>query len=275
MAVHILNGDNMDTGEVSVGLLGPLQVAHRGKSYGVGPNRARALLAVLALSAQEVVSIDFLIDELLTDRPWKNPKNALQAGVHRLRDALERITGTPGTLMVRTSANGYLLDVPPARVDAHRFDTLAAQGAALLPHAPDGAVAVLEEALALWRGDALLDVLGGLRCQNQMSRLASQRLSTLEDLYEAKLVGGGYRVVNGLEQLALEHPERERLTELLMVALYRSGRQQEALATFQRVRSWLQDELGVEPGRKLRSLQRAILTQDVAIDARLPQTSAS
>ncbi|WP_199812436.1 AfsR/SARP family transcriptional regulator [Streptomyces sp. NRRL S-337] len=275
MALHILNGDNMDTGEVSVGLLGPLQVAHRGKSYGVGPNRARALLAVLALSAQEVVSIDFLIDELLTDRPWKNPKNALQAGVHRLRDALERITGTPGTLMVRTSANGYLLDVPPSRVDAHRFDTLAAQGAALLPHAPDEAVTVLEKALALWRGDALLDVLGGLRCQNQMSRLASQRLSTLEDLYEAKLVGGGYRVVNGLEQLALEHPERERLTELLMVALYRSGRQQEALATFQRVRSWLQDELGVEPGRKLRSLQRAILTQDVAIDARLPQTSAS
>ncbi len=256
-------------GERTLGIdfLGPFQVSVGHTRSSVGPNRARTLLAVLAFTPGQVVSMDFLIDELLTGAPSKNPRNALQAGMHRLRTALEKVTGLPGSSLVCTSANGYLLDVPDHAVDAHRFDRLATRGSALVQRSPDEAITVLEESLQLWRGAALLDVSGGLRCQTQVTRLNNQRLSALEDLYEARLISGAGNVVGGLEQLAAEHPERERISELLMLALYRSGRRREALETFHRARSWLRVELGLEPGRKIRSLQEAILTEDSAIDA--------
>ncbi|MGW4808130.1 AfsR/SARP family transcriptional regulator [Kitasatospora sp. NPDC004272] len=255
---------------VSVEILGSLRVSVDDRYDGIGANRVRTLLAVLSFSVGEVVSMDVLIEELFSDQASKNPKNALQANMRRLRTSLELATGVPGNLLVPTSANGYLLDLPPEAVDARRFDTLAARGAALLRDQPYEAAQQLEEALRLWRGPALLDVSGGLRCDSQVNRLNSRRLDALEDLYEARMsVGAGGNTANELEQLACEHPERERISELLMLALYRAGRQGEALATFQRVRSWLNTELGLEPRKKMRGLQQAILAQDPSIDAGL------
>ncbi len=236
----------------------------------LGANRVRTLLAVLAFTPGEVVSVDLLMEELSTDQDSKNPKNALQANMRRLRISLESMTGVPGNLLVRTSANGYLLDLPPDAVDAHRFDGLATRGSALFHVSPHEAARILDEALRLWRGQALADVAGGLRCTAYANRLAGRRLGALEDLYEARLsIGREAAVVSALEQLACEHPERERMAELLMLALYRMGRQGDALAVFQRVRAWLNTELGLEPRKKMRRIQEAILMQDPAIDAGL------
>ncbi|MER5551545.1 AfsR/SARP family transcriptional regulator [Streptomyces sp. NPDC002793] len=249
-------------------LLGPSRVVWGGRAVTIGPHRARALLAVLAFTPGEVVSTDFLIDELLADGRSKNPKNALQASMHRLRTTLEDY-GIPGAPLVRTSVGGYLLALPRPAVDAHRFEELAARGSALTRTDPRAAVRHLEEALRLWRGPALADVAGGRRCESHTVRLEGLRLGALEDLYEARLaVSFDRSTVAELEQLAIEHPERERISELLMIALYRSGRQGEALATFQRVRSWLNGELGLEPGSTIRAVQKAILVQDPWLDGR-------
>ncbi|MFD5409710.1 AfsR/SARP family transcriptional regulator [Streptomyces nojiriensis] len=234
----------------------------------LGANRVRTLLAVLAFTPGEVVSVDLLMEELATDQDSKNPKNALQANMRRLRTSLEDMTGVPGNLLVRTSANSYLLDLPRDAVDAHRFDDLATRGSALLHDSPHEAAQLLDEALRLWRGQALADVAGGLTCIAHANRLAGRRLGALEDLYEARLrIGREAAVVSALEQLACEHPERERMSELLMLALYRVGRQGDALAVFQRVRAWLNTELGLEPRKRMRRIQEAILMQDPAIDA--------
>ncbi|MFE3323812.1 BTAD domain-containing putative transcriptional regulator [Streptomyces sp. NPDC059176] len=251
-------------------ILGPLRFSVDNRHGTIGANRVRTLLAVLGLTPREVVSIDFLVEELFGEIPSKNPKNALQANIRRLRSFLEQTTGVPGNLLVRTSNNGYLLDLPSEAVDARRFEALAAKGAGLVRDRPLEAIAVLEEALRLWRGPALLDVAGGHRCRTQASLLNNQRVASLEDLYGARLAVGvdDRNTVQGLEQLAAEHPERERISELLMLALYRTGRQGEALAAFQRVRSWLKSELGLEPGKSMRRIQQAILAQDPAIDAR-------
>lgn len=254
---------------LSIELLGSTQVTVGGHARRLGANRVRTLLAVLAFAPGEVVSVDLLMEELSTDQDSKNPKNALQANMRRLRTSLEEVTGVPGNLLVRTSANGYLLDLAPDAVDALRFDDLAARGSALLHDAPHEAALLLDEALRLWRGQALADVAGGLRCIAYANGLAGRRLGALEDLYEARLSIGreAAAVVSALEQLAAEHPERERMSELLMLALYRVGRQGDALAVFQRVRAWLNTELGLEPRKKMRRIQEAILLQDPAIDA--------
>ncbi len=255
---------------ISIEILGPLRIAARNQYSTIGASRVRTLLAVLAFSPGEVVSIDFLISELFSEQPSKNPKNALQANMRRLRTSLEAATGVPGHTLVSTSANGYLLNLPPDAVDAERFSALAARGAALVHERPQEATTLLEEALTLWRGLALLDVSGGLHCQAQLNLLNNQRLGAFEDLYEARLLTGSARsIVNELEQLTISHPERERIAILLILALYQTDRQGDALAAFQRIREWLNMELGLEPGKKLRRLQRAILTQDPSIDSGL------
>ncbi|WP_345039781.1 AfsR/SARP family transcriptional regulator [Streptomyces sannanensis] len=253
-------------------MLGPSRVVWDGHAITIGPHRARALLAVLAFTPGEVVSTDFLIDELLADGNSRNPKNALQASMRRLRTILDD-NGIPGGRLVRTSVGGYLLALPRPAVDAHRFEELAARGSALARDDPRAAIPLLEQALRLWRGPALADIAAGRRCGSQVARLEGLRLGALEDLYEARLAFRTDRsTVAELEQLAIEHPERERISELLMIALYRSGRQGEALATFQRVRTWLNRELGLEPGSAMRALQKAILVQDPTLDGRPVET---
>ncbi|MFF8290564.1 BTAD domain-containing putative transcriptional regulator [Streptomyces sp. NPDC016309] len=225
--------------------------------------RVSSVLALLALAPGQPVPVDQLMDELWGDERMANAKNALQANVTRLRRLLASVAGRDGRDLVRTVGTGYVLDVPAESVDAHRFAGLADRGAALVGPDPALAVRLLEKALGMWRGSALLDVSEGFRCRSASVRLEERRLTAHEDLVTAKLAVGVERVpVPELRQLAAEHPGRERLSELLMLALYRDGRQTEALDVFHRARRRLAEDLGVEPGRSLHAVYEAILHQD-------------
>lgn len=225
--------------------------------------RVSSVLALLALAPGQPVPFDQLVDELWGDERIANAKNALQANVTRLRKLLASVAGREGRELVRTVGTGYLLDVTPESVDAHRFVALADEGAALVGRTPAAAARALEEALGMWRGTALLDVSEGFRCRTASVSLEERRLTAYEDWVTARLAAGGERVpVPELRQLATEHPGRERLSELLMLALYRDGRQTEALDVFHQTRRRLAEDLGVEPGRSLHAVYEAILHQD-------------
>jgi DNA-binding SARP family transcriptional activator len=251
---------------MEIQILGSLAVTHGESRYGVASTRVRTILALLAVSPGTPLPFDQLVDELWADRPMGNARNALQANVGRLRKLLESVTGRRGDELVRTVGSGYSLEIAAESVDARRFLDLAAEGAAHVEHQPARAVELLETALGLWRGPALFDVCDGMRCRIEAARLDERRLSAREDLITAKLANGEERgVVPELRQLAAEHPERERFSEQLMLALYRDGRQTEALDVFHRARRRLASELGLEPGRALRRLYQAILVQDAVL----------
>ncbi|MEU9714600.1 AfsR/SARP family transcriptional regulator [Streptomyces sp. NPDC047976] len=228
--------------------------------------RVSAVLALLALSPGQPVPFDQLVDELWGDGRIANAKNALQATVTRLRKLLVSVTGRQGSDLIQTVGGGYVLHVPKESVDAHRFLALADRGAALVGADAPRAVEVLEQGLGMWRGAALMDVSEGFRCRTEAAHLDERRLTAYEDLVTAKLAVGLERVsVPELRQLAAEHPGRERLSELLMLALYRDGRQTEALEVFHDARRRLADDLGLEPGRSLHEIYQAILKQDDAL----------
>jgi SARP family transcriptional regulator, regulator of embCAB operon len=254
---------------LNIDFLGPLAVSSAGRRSDVGSRKVRTVLAILALSPGVPIPFHLLVDELWADKPMGNARNALQANIARLRKILTNARaaeGADGDEVIHTVSSGYLLDVPPESVDAHRFRTLADLGAARVESSPREAIVLLEQALRLWRGPALFDVLDGERCRAEAARLDERRLTAREDLIAARLANAEERsVVPELKQLVAEHPERERLSEQLMLALYRTGRQTEALNVFHYIRSWLGDELGLEPGRSLRSLYQAILAQDVVL----------
>ncbi|HEX4704924.1 MAG TPA: AfsR/SARP family transcriptional regulator [Pseudonocardiaceae bacterium] len=248
---------------IQVNILGPLVLVCDSQEYDVGSARFRTLLGLLALAPGTPMSTDQLVDELWPDREISNARNALQANVVRLRRKLESITGRPGETLIRTTTVGYLLDLPADAVDACGFTSTADHGAALLASDPERAAALLERALLMWRGPVLFDVTGGPRCANAAIRLRERWLAAQEDLVDAKLAIGGERtVIPQLRQLIAEHPERERFSELLMIALYRDGRQAEAVATFHTARKWLDRELGLQPGRSLSRLYGSILRQE-------------
>ncbi|GAA2398733.1 AfsR/SARP family transcriptional regulator [Streptomyces glaucosporus] len=220
-------------------------------------------MTLLALSPGVPVHFDQIVDELWPNQSMANPRNALQANVGRLRKFLKTVAGQGGDLLVRTAGNGYVLDVPAEAVDAHRFVEMADTGTELVRRDPVGAVAKLESALSLWRGPALLDACDGLRCRVRAAYLEERRITAYEDLIESKLAIDVERVpLAELRQLADEHSGHERLSELLMLALYRDGRQGEALEVFHGARRRLADDLGLEPGRALRRVYQAILNQD-------------
>lgn len=248
---------------MEIHILGSLVLTQGSQRWGVASKRVSSVLALLALTPGQPVPFDQLVDELWGDGRIANAKNALQANVTRLRKLLASITGRQGSELVRTVGGGYLLDVPTESVDAHRFLNLANRGAALVAQEPALAVELLERALGMWRGAALLDVCEGFRCRTEAAHLDERRLTAYEDLTTAKLAVGVERVsVPELRQLAIEHPGRERLSELLMLALYRDGRQTEALEVFHGTRRRLADDLGLEPGRSLHEIYEAILKQD-------------
>jgi DNA-binding SARP family transcriptional activator len=248
---------------VEIQLLGSLVINRGSRSWGVTSKRVSSVLALLALTPRQPVPFDQLVDELWGDEHMANAKNALQANVTRLRKLLASVAEREGRDVVRTIGTGYLLDVVPESVDVHLFVALADQGAALVGRDPAAAARLLERALGMWRGAALLDVSEGFRCRTASVRLEERRLTAYEDLVTAKLAVGVERVpAPELRQLAAEHPGRERLSELLMLALYRDGRQTEALDVFHRTRRRLADDLGVEPGRSLHAVYEAILHQD-------------
>jgi predicted ATPase/DNA-binding SARP family transcriptional activator len=247
------------------GILGPLSVADGERPIVIPGAKPRALLVLLVLHAGRMVSTDRLVDGLWGEHLPADPANALQALVSRLRRALN----PSGELaLVRSHPSGYLLAVDPEQVDAVRFQRLAADGhAALAAGRPDAAAALLAEGLALWRGPALADVAHESFAQGEVARLTELRLAAVEDRIEADLALGRHAAVVGeLEALVAEHPLRERLRGQLMRALYRSGRQAEALEAYRRTRTLLGEELGLDPSPELQRLEAAVLAQDAGLD---------
>ena len=243
-------------------ILGPLEVFDDGRTLELGGARQRALLAVLLLRRGEVVTADRLIEELYGERPPATAVKSLQVHMSRLRKAL----GRDGSL--RTAAAGYVLEIAPEQLDAERFVQLLDRGRRALARGESAdAGARFREALALWRGSPLSDLTYHAFAQNEIARLEELRLAALEYRIEADLECGQHATVTAeLDRLVAEHPLRERLREQLMLALYRSGRQAEALDVYQAGRRALVDEIGIEPGRQLRQLHLAILRQDASLD---------
>lgn len=236
----------------------------------IGAPKVRALLAVLLLHRGEVVSTDRLIDALWGARASPTAARTLQVYVSNLRKAL-------GDGLLVTQGRGYLLHIEPGQLDVDRFEALVAQGRVALEHGDAlTAASVLREALGVWRGPALADFAYESFALAEIARLEEARLAALEDRIDADLASGEHaRLVGELEALVREHPLRDRLRGQLMVALYRSGRQADALQAYQGARRELLDELGLEPGRALQDLERAILAQDPALDSPGPPTARS
>jgi class 3 adenylate cyclase len=233
-------------------ILGPLEVVENGQQINLGGAKHRALLAILLLHANEVVSTDRLIDALWEKEAPQTGRKALQVYVSQLRKTL-------GRDRLETRAPGYRLRVAAGELDLERFEVLAAEGR-------------VQEALALWRGQPLAEFAYQRFAQSEIERLEELRVALLEQRIEEQLEQGKHAsLVGELEAIVREHPLRERLRAQLMLALYRSGRQAEALEAFQQARRALVDGLGIDPGRSLRELERAILQQDsdLELDAAL------
>ena len=245
-------------------ILGPLEVLHEGRKVALVGSKQRALLTLLLLHANETLSTDRLVDELWGERPPANAAKTVQMQVSRLRKALAAGSGNSSVGPVVTRERGYELTLDPDRLDSQCFERLVAEGRSeLVGGNPERAVAVLEEALSLWRGAPLAEVAYEPFAQRERSRLEDLRVAAWEQLIEAKLgLGRHAEVVTQLEALIGDHPYRERLRAQLMLALYRSDRQADALQAYQDARRTLVEELGVEPGERLRELERAILAQD-------------
>ena len=248
-------------------ILGSLEVLDEGRAITLGGSKQRALLALLLLHPNETLSTDRLVDELWGERPPANAAKSVQMQISRLRKVLAGEAGNGSAGLVVTRERGYELRLDPERLDAHRFERLVAEGRRELEaRRPQRAVSTLEGALSLWRGAPLAELAYEPFAQGEIGRLEGLRIAALEELIEAKLALGRHAdVVERLEALIGEHPYRERLRAQLMLALYRSDRQADALQAYQNARRTLVEELGIEPGERLRELERAILAQDPAL----------
>jgi DNA-binding SARP family transcriptional activator len=242
-------------------ILGPLEVWDGGGEVSLGGPKPRALLAGLLLHPNEVVPTDRLIEELWGEDSPEDAAAALRVNVSRLRKAL------PQDLLT-TRSPGYVLHVEPDQLDLHRFERLVDEGRSLLARGlAEDAAARLREALALWRGPALADFTYESFAQPAIARLEEIRLAALELRIAGDLDSGRHdELVAELEALVAAHPLRERLRTQLMTALYRAGRQAEALDVYQDARRALVDELGIEPSPALHDLERAILRQDPSLN---------
>lgn len=245
-----------------------------GREVALGGTRQRSLLAVLLVRANEVVSTDRLVDELWAERPPDTAATALHGLVSQLRKVLEpeRGPGAPGAVLV-TRPPGYLLRADLGTVDAARFEQLLADGRGLLDAGDPGrAAGRLREALGLWRGPALSGADETPTTHAEAMRLDELRLEALEERIDADLaLGRGHELVPELAALVDREPLRERLRGQLMLALYRSGRQADALALYQETRITFSARLGIEPSPRLRELEKAMLRQDPELDAGLPR----
>lgn len=254
---------------VELRVLGPLEVVESGAGIELGPYKQRVVLAVLLTVPGRVVSMDRLVDELWPDEQPDRATASLQAYVSKLRRLLE-----PGrdrrdrSQLLASRAPGWVLQVDPECIDAVRFERIAAEGQALAASGrrPE-AVSVLTEALALWRGPAYADFAEVRSCRAEAARLEELRLGAFEQLVDCRLdLGEARGVVPELEALVAEHPYRERFWAQLMLALYRSDRQADALRAYGQARERLVEELGVDPGPALRELESRILAQDPKLD---------
>jgi class 3 adenylate cyclase/DNA-binding SARP family transcriptional activator/predicted ATPase len=254
---------------VEFGILGPLAVWSEGRELVLGAAKQRALLASLLLRAGEPVPVARLVDDLWGERPPATAVKAAQVYVSQLRKTL-------GEGVIETHPLGYLLRLEPDDVDVHRFERRLERGRRLLAEGDAAEAATeLSAALATWRGPALADFRYEAFARNEAARLDELRVVALEARLEAELALGRHaEAVPELETLVQEHPLRESLRGLLMLALYRTGRQADALAVYQQTREVLREELGLSPGRALQELERAILVQDPALQPRRPAPAA-
>jgi predicted ATPase/class 3 adenylate cyclase len=248
-------------------ILGPLEVLDEDRAVTLSGSKQRALLALFLVHANETLTTDRLIDELWGAHPPARAAKTVQMHVSRLRRAL----GADGGMIV-TREGGYELRLRPEQLDSLQFEWLSAQGSGDLGAGrPEAALERLAAALSLWHDSPLADLAYEPFAQRETERLLELRAATLEHLIEAKLLlGRQSEVIVDLERLVAEHPYRERLRAQLMLALYRSERQAEALQAYQDARRRLVEDLGIEPGERLRELERQILAQDPSLSA--PET---
>jgi YVTN family beta-propeller protein len=249
--------------QLEIRLLGPVEATIGERPLALGRRMQRALLALLALNANRVVSSDRLLDALWGERPPPTAPVALYGLISALRKLLE----PQAAELLVTKAPGYVLELPPDQIDVGRFELLAAEGRrALAADDAETASATLTEALALWRGPPLEDLAFLPFAQSEIGRLEELRLAVTEDRIDADLARGrNGDLVPELESLVAEHPLRERTRAQLMLALYRSGRQADALAAYREARTVLVDGLGLEPSAELQALERAILSHDLSL----------
>lgn len=251
---------------MEVRLLGPVEVvADDGSVVAVPGQKLQLLLAALAVERGRVVSPDRLVDILYGDDPPRQPANSLQVLVSRLRRSL---ASADDGRVIETSDAGYALVAGDGlRTDVERFERLVARARPMLVDDPGSAVIDLRDALDLVRGEPLAGLPGDGWARAERTRITESRLAATEDRIDAELATGHHTsVVGELERLTAEHPLRERLWGQLVLALYRCGRQADALRAYQHARDRLVDELGIEPGAELRRLEAAVLAQDPALD---------
>lgn len=245
-------------------VLGPVEASADSVPLELGGPKQRAVLALLLLRPNEFVSRERLIDEIWGDAPPATARETVKVYVSRLRRLLST---DAGPVPLATRGGGYLLAIDPEQVDLHRFDRLAECGSeALAAGDAEGAAALLRDALALWRGPPLADLADVAFAPAERSRLEELRLAALEERIDADLMlGHATAVVPELQQLTHEHPYRERLHRQLMLALYRSSRQADALHVYRSLRRRLASELGLEPSSDSRELERAVLAADAGL----------
>jgi DNA-binding SARP family transcriptional activator len=246
-------------------VLGPMEIHVAGRRVPVrGPMRQRLLAAFLAARG-ELVTVESLVDELWGTTPPPKLENALQAQISRVRRQLEGLEPDRAAPRFVTTAVGYRFLVEPHEIDATAFaavvDTIRARTASREPSADD--ILALRRALRMWRGPIHGGLAGGRLCRTATARIAESRLAAQELLYELELgSGGAARIIPELTELVVQHPLHERFCGQLMVALYRAGRQIEALGHFRRLRTRMNEELGIDPSPVVGRFERAILRHD-------------
>jgi predicted ATPase/DNA-binding SARP family transcriptional activator len=248
-------------GRLAFGVLGPLELRRDGEPVALGGERQRALLAVLLVRANELVRVEELVDQLFGEQRSEAAIGALRVAVSRLRRLL-------GDDVLLTRAGGYVLQVGPEQLDATVFERLFREGQRLLACGdPAPAAERLRQGLALWRGAPLGDV-SQLECfQGEIRRLEELRLMAVMERIESELaLGAAGELIGELDALIATNPLQERLRGQLMLALYRAGRQAEALEVYRQTSELLRDELGLEPSRQLRELERSVLQQEASLE---------
>ncbi len=251
------------------GILGPMEATRDGAAVPLGSFKQRSLLALLLIHRDGVVSTDRIIDELWGEDASTDRQNALWVHISNLRSALEpdRKKGSEGTVIL-TRAPGYVITSDCCTLDADRFGRLSSEGRALLDTDPPAAALVLGEALSLWRGNALAEFTYDDFARSEIARLEEMRLVTIEARIDADLARGLAReLVGELEALVKEHPARERFVGQLMLSLYRSGRQVDALRAYRSAAARLGEDLGLEPSADLQRLEGRIVAGDADLDA--------
>ena len=250
-------------------ILGPLRVTDAGVPVVLGGRQQRAILARLAVAGASGVSLEQLADMLWGERPPGGFATTIQTYIFHLRKVLEpeRGRGAPGRVLV-TENGRYRLTIPPEALDVTTFRRTVDAGQRLLADGESAAAAAeIQQALALWRGEVLEDLAEYEFVAPLAARLNEERQAALESLIDCELALGEHAAVIGeLDELIAQHPLREQLHQRRVLALYRSGRQSEALTSYDRLRRQLRDELGVDPNESLQHLHQQMLTHDPALD---------